>query len=180
MVGALRRAGRGSAGRRQGKRKSPDGESPHFSFTACSALQGCGNGLALRRKSPQGNRDSVMLLPRKPALFFAARPRSCMLFLLVEFQQRKLTSSPRLKPGDSHGREAHVLARRLVLSAAVLLRRHATLIREELVNSPIHGCPESRLPLAFQRLEASVFMEKLVMPCGIGFPYVILLKLRRC
>lgn len=40
MVGALRRAGRGSAGRRQGKRKSPDGESPHFSFTACSALQG--------------------------------------------------------------------------------------------------------------------------------------------
>ena len=40
MVGALRRAGRGSAGRRQGKRKSPDGESPYFSFTACSALQG--------------------------------------------------------------------------------------------------------------------------------------------
>ena len=67
-----------------------------------------------------------------------------------------------------------MFARRLVLSAAVLLRRHATLIREGLVNSPIHGRPESRLPLTFQRLEASVFMEKLVMPCGIGFPYVIL------
>ena len=74
-----------------------------------------------------------------------------------------LTSSPRLKPGDSHGRGAHVFTRRLILSAAVLLRRHATLIREGLVNSPIHDCLKPRLPLTFQRLEASVLMEKLVM-----------------
>ena len=64
-----------------------------------------------------------------------------------------LTSSPRLKPGDSQGRTP--VYKKIGSNMAVLLRRHATLILEGHVKSPLDSCSKSNFCLLFLRMFAA-------------------------
>ena len=60
---------------------------------------------------------------------------------LTQWSPLYLTSSPRLKPGDSQGRTP--VYKKIGSNVTVLLRRHATLILEGHAKSPLDSCSKS-------------------------------------
>ena len=65
----------------------------------------------------------------------------------------RLTSSPRLKPGDSQRRTP--VYKKIGSNVTVLLRRHATPILEGHAKSPLDSCSKSNFCLLFLRMFAA-------------------------